>query len=218
MVEKNKVILLFIAVVLIVALLFSSFTIFHELNPIGSTIYVDSSGTYFGKDIHGDLIASGTDFVSVLDKTIEDLPNGGAIYFPAGFYWCFETINIDKSNIVFYGEGKATEFRAGDGLATMINITSSDAPNSYTTKVTIKDLAFFNPNYQVFNTTAILIDVSEIVWHVTIENVDFIEVNAVWTTNTVAPNALVHGMIQDCIVTSPPSYAFKLYDVIDVTL
>lgn len=186
--------------------------------PSTYTVWTNNDGMYYAKTTYGALAFSGSNFVALMEDVLDAMTIGGKITFLEGTYYFDSVLVIDIPKIILEGQGKATEFAAHNDIDQLINISSPLAPGSYTDKITIRDIAFYNPFYATFNLTAINIAIDQgIVWNVNIKDCYFVLINAVWTTDTAAPECLNHGVFENLHVDFPPDYAFKIYDSIDLS-
>jgi parallel beta-helix repeat protein len=177
------------------------------------TIFVED-GTYYAKSAHGPVVYSDSTLVDLLDSVEANRP--ASIFFTAGNYLFTKTWQITHGDLVVYGEGKQTDFWADGDIDFLIEIVSPNTPSEYTSFVHIRDISFYNPNWDSYDITAIHVAIDTgIVWYLTVENCYFMIVNAVWTEETEAPKALVGAVFNNLHVELPPNYAFRLYDTID---
>jgi len=168
---------------------------------------------------------SSTNISAIINTAIDSLlTNGGKLYFRAGFYDFTAPIVIDRPNIHIEGEGsKAVEFRAASPNLTDKYLVKIYYPSKryYTETIGIKNLLFFNPHWQDYNLTGAIYvnNACNITWFLTIENVDFLQLNAFFTDDLISrPNILQHSTFRNWNVYFPVDYAIKLTGVIDLTM
>jgi hypothetical protein len=191
------------------------FTVSRGLYPgAGEYTIFEEDGTYYAKTASGAIAYSDSNLVDML--TLIDADKPASIFFTAGNYLFTKTWQITQGDLIVYGEGKQTDFWADADIDYIIEVLSPNAPTSYTNFVHIRDISFYNPNWESYDITAIHVAINTgIVWYLTVENCYFMITNAVWTEDTTAPNALIAPIFSNLHVELPPSYAFKLHDTID---
>jgi hypothetical protein len=82
-----------------------------ETEPLSYIVFIDDDGYIKSKNCKtGRIDFSGTDAATILNSTINALPNGGKIFIKAGEYALTQKVYL-KSNIWISGEGMNTKFR-----------------------------------------------------------------------------------------------------------
>ena len=161
-----------------------------------STIVVwkDGNGTIYA-DGPKTAIDSGTDFATVLESAISNLPSaGGQIYIAEGSYTVSSTININRDDVHIFGSGWGTELVAENSL----NTTMIQIGDGGTTEVRRVFLSNFAIDGNKANQTAgNAIHTNKAVWFVRLNNLRI-------------ENAYSAGVL----LTSDSTY-FNVWNVID---
>lgn len=185
-------------------------------------IYTDGTNYYTKDGASGLIVDYNTDASVVINDAIQNIggSGGGMIFFRRGEYRLTAPIILNQAHVTLMGEGeKSVLFEPNSSsLVDLIKIYSPSI-NAYCDSVAIRGLTFYNPWVHTYNITgAIYIQLNEIVWFLTIENCQFLNVNAVYTNAVSSPLCLQHSQFRDLLVQIPTDYAFKIYSAIDLTL
>ena len=188
----------------------------RNTTPASLTVFKSGSKYFAENGTTGKFDYSGTNASTVLQSCLSALYTGGVLFLNKGVYEIPTLVLITGSNIKIKGEGKSTEFRSTADTGYFFALESTGSV--YCSRITFEDVLFNNPNSGSYDLTAIDLRINtDIIWQFKMQDCYFFSCNAVWTQNTSAPKTLNNATFNRLLIEDPPTYTFKMYDVIDVT-
>jgi len=157
-----------------------------------------------------------------------DSSDGGIISLKAGTYLITSPIILNRKHVTLKGEGQKTTLIVPNSVALsglyLIKIFSNQQQGNNTDSVLITGLTFWNQQSQNYNLScAIYLDLTNLVWFVTVQECEFLNTNAIRTND--AAGGLQHSTFRDLTVQTPgilrdasgKTYAFEFHNAIDLT-